>query len=53
MSPLLVSIRPAGAFFLFFGICVASFAWMVKYIPETKGKSLEEIEVMLQEGRIR
>ena len=43
----------AGTFWLFFGVCVASFFWMLRYVPETRGKTLEEIERMLQEGRIR
>eukprot|EP00730_Choanoeca_flexa_P000044 TRINITY_DN10018_c0_g1_i1.p1 TRINITY_DN10018_c0_g1~~TRINITY_DN10018_c0_g1_i1.p1 ORF type:complete len:464 (+),score=82.91 TRINITY_DN10018_c0_g1_i1:75-1466(+) len=34
-----------GVFFLFGGLCVVSGMWIVAYLPETKGKSLEEIEV--------
>ena len=34
----------SGAFWLYGGICVAGFIFVHKYIPETKGKSLESIE---------
>lgn len=51
--PLVGAIGASGSFFIFFGVCVLSFIWMWFYIPETKGKSLEEIETMLKEGRIR
>jgi predicted MFS family arabinose efflux permease len=43
----------AGTFFLFFAICIISCVWMLRYVPETRGKSLEGIEAMLREGRVR
>lgn len=33
-----------GAFWLYSGICMAGFLFILKRLPETKGKSLEEIE---------
>lgn len=34
---------PAGVFWLFSGICVFSFLFCWRFVPETKGRSLEEI----------
>jgi len=46
--PISRSIGIGGAFFIFFGFCVVAifFGWF--YVPETKGKSLEEIENSFQ-----
>jgi len=33
-----------GTFWLFAAICFAGFVFVLKFVPETKGKSLEEIE---------
>jgi len=33
-----------GAFWLFAGICLFGFVFVYFYVPETRGKSLEEIE---------
>ena len=33
-----------GAFWVFAGVCFAGFLFVLKFVPETKGKSLEEIE---------
>ena len=38
------SLGPAVTFWLFAGICVAIFIFVLRWIPETKGKSLEQIE---------
>jgi MFS family permease len=35
---------PAGTFWLYAGICVAGFLFILARLPETKGKSLEQIE---------
>jgi SP family sugar porter-like MFS transporter len=39
----------AGTFWLYAGICVAGFVFILLKLPETKGKSLEEIERQLVE----
>ncbi len=38
------NLGPAGTFWVYAGICLAGFAFILKRLPETKGKSLEEIE---------
>lgn len=38
------SLGPAGTFWIYGGICLAGILYLKKSIPETKGKSLEEIE---------
>jgi sugar porter (SP) family MFS transporter len=35
---------PAGTFWLYAGICVAGFLFILMKLPETKGKTLEQIE---------
>lgn len=45
---LLVSIGIGGSFCLYGVISVLAFWFVLKYVPETKGKSLEEIEASLQ-----
>ena len=42
-----------GVFFMFSGVCVLAMVWLWLFVPETRGKTLEEIEVMLREGRVR
>lgn len=39
----------AGTFWLYAAICVAGFVFILRKLPETKGKSLEEIERQLVE----
>jgi len=41
---LLENLTPAGTFFLFAGMCLPYLWIMWKHVPETTGKSLEEIE---------
>lgn len=41
------SLGAAGTFWLYAGICVFGFLFIVRKLPETKGKSLEEIESQL------
>jgi facilitated trehalose transporter len=33
-----------GAFWLFGGICIVGIFFSIKYVPETRGKSLDEIQ---------
>lgn len=41
------SLGPAGTFWIYGGICLAGILYLQKAIPETKGKSLEELELEL------
>jgi len=43
------NLGPAGTFWLYAAICVAGFVFILRKLPETKGKSLEEIERQLVE----
>ena len=38
------SFGAAGTFWVYAGICVLGFLFVLKKLPETKGKTLEEIE---------
>jgi sugar porter (SP) family MFS transporter len=38
------ALGPAGTFWLYSGICVAGFLFVLWRVPETKGKTLEQIE---------
>ena len=38
------ALTPAGAYYLFAALAAAAFAFTRRYVPETKGRSLEEIE---------
>jgi sugar porter (SP) family MFS transporter len=44
--------NPAGAFFLYAGIAIIGIIWGAKYIPETKGVSLEKIEEHWRAGKM-
>jgi hypothetical protein len=41
----------AGVYWLYMGICVVGFVFVLAVVPETKGKSLEEIETLFAPGR--
>ncbi len=43
--------NPAGAFFIYAAVAIIGIIWGLKYIPETKGKTLEEIEEHWREGK--
>ena len=42
----------SGTFWVYSGICVLGFFFIKKKLPETKGKSLEEIEMELTGGKL-
>ena len=42
------ALGPAHTFFLFAGICAMGAAFVARFIPETKGKSLEEVEALFK-----
>lgn len=44
------SIGIASTFWLYAGVCIAGLIWGLYYIPETKGKSLEDIERHWRKG---
>lgn len=44
---LIVKLKPEGTFLLYAGICILALWFIHRYLPETKGKSLEEIEKAL------
>lgn len=41
------SFGAAGTFWVYAGICILGFLFIVRKLPETKGQSLEEIETMI------
>ena len=41
------ALGPSGTFWLYAAICFAGFVFVQRYVPETKGRSLEEIEHLL------
>ncbi len=43
------TLNASGTFWLYAMICVAGFVFILKKLPETKGKTLEEIEKMDQQ----
>ncbi len=50
--PLLNSrLGPAGTFWLYAGVCACGFAFIAAKLPETKGKTLEELERDLVDGK--
>jgi hypothetical protein len=49
--PLTAAIGISGAFFVFAGICAVAFLFIQILVPETKGRSLEQIERSLRGGR--
>jgi sugar porter (SP) family MFS transporter len=49
--PLLnASVGPAGIFWIFAAICLAGLAFVARSLPETRGRTLEEIESSLHSG---
>ena len=38
------SLGTSGTFWIYSAICVAALVYFLRYLPETKGKSLEELE---------
>ncbi|XP_065087392.1 facilitated trehalose transporter Tret1 isoform X2 [Ochlerotatus camptorhynchus] len=51
-SDIIQAIGTHGTFWLFGSICVVGFVFVIIYVPETQGKSLEDIERKMM-GRVR
>jgi len=43
-TALMAALTPSGTFFTYLGLALISFAFVLMIVPETKGKTLEEIE---------
>ncbi|KAE8682078.1 putative inositol transporter 2 [Hibiscus syriacus] len=43
----------AGTFFLFAGFCIVGFSFIYRLVPETKGLHIEEVEKMLETGKLK
>ena len=41
---LIQSLTTAGAFWVYSGLCAVTFVFVLRYLPETKGRTLEEIQ---------
>jgi len=48
---LIDTITEAGTFFLFAGLAVCGFVFTLCVVPETKGRSLEELQAELTKGQ--
>ena len=46
--PLQQGLGNSGSFYLYAGVCVVSGVWIQRYIFETKGRTLEEIQRLLK-----
>jgi len=51
LNALLEALTPPGVFFLYAALTVVALGFIATVVPETKGKTLEEIEVMLAPKR--
>lgn len=49
LFPIIIHALGGVTFFVFAGLNVVSFLFVLKFVPETKGKSLEKLEVELKE----
>lgn len=47
-KPINVALGAAGTFWLYGAICLVGFLVMLKFVPETKGRTLEEIEALFE-----
>jgi MFS transporter, SP family, galactose:H+ symporter len=43
---LVALITEAGTFWLFAGFCAVTYLFVRRFVPETKGKTLEEVEAL-------
>jgi MFS family permease len=47
--PVLGAIGPRATFWIFAGVCALGLAFVLRYVPETKGRSFSEIDAELRE----
>ena len=47
-ASLLSALGPAATFTIFGGICAAGVGFVLAFVPETKGKTFEEIEALFR-----
>jgi sugar porter (SP) family MFS transporter len=47
-KPINIALGAAGTFWLYGAICLVGFLVMLKFVPETKGRTLEEIEAQFE-----
>lgn len=52
-TALMDALTPAGAFFLYMAFAVISIVFVAAVVPETKGKTLEQIEAEMTRGKAR
>ena len=50
---LIADVGKAATFWLFAGLCVVAALWIARYVPETKGRSLEDIQAMWDDEAAR
>jgi hypothetical protein len=46
------ALTPAGAYYTFVGLAIVAFGFFANKVPETKGKSLEEIERLMSDRHL-
>lgn len=49
---MLAVLSPSGVFGIYLLLSIVSLAFVKKYVPETRGKTLEEVEAMLAKGAL-
>jgi hypothetical protein len=47
------SFGTAGIFFVYGMICIAGCVFVAIFVPETKGRTLEQIEAVVTSGQVR
>lgn len=50
--PMSQGLGNAGAFYFYAAVCVASFLWIYMFIFETKGRTLEDIQLLLKGEKV-
>ncbi|RAH69112.1 general substrate transporter [Aspergillus aculeatinus CBS 121060] len=53
ITPIILDKSPFGVYFLFGGLALGTVAFLAAYMPETRGRSLEEIQVAFQQPSLQ